>query len=62
MLSLPIPPHQVEIFPIDIDDYAGVTDATITIPAGRTTPVNPISIEVIADEVPEPDETFNPNL
>ena len=45
-------------FPIETGDYSGATNATITIPAGRTTPETPISIEVIADEDPEPDETF----
>ena len=45
-------------FPIETGDYSGIIDATITIPAGRTTPVNPISITTTADEDPEPDETF----
>ena len=45
-------------FPIETGDYSGATNAKIMIPAGRTTPETPISIEVIADEDPEPDETF----
>ena len=45
-------------YPVETGDYISVTDATITIPAGRTTPLNPISITTIADNVPEPDESF----
>ena len=37
-------------FPVETDDYSSVTDAKITIPAGQTTPVNPISITTTADE------------
>ena len=47
-----------EDFPVDANDYTPVTNATITIPAGRTTPVTPIQIITSADSVVELDEKF----
>ena len=45
-------------FPASNDDYTSATDATITITAGRTTPVTPIRIGISADADVESDETF----
>ena len=52
-------------FPVSAGDYTAVQKAsstvdatTITIPAGQTTPTNPISITTAVDADPEPDETF----
>ena len=45
-------------FPVETGDYTAATSATLIIPAGRTTPENPISIMSNADEDLEPDETF----
>ena len=46
-------------FPVQGDDYMEKLSETVTIPAGRTTPVNPISITTVADAFPEPNETFS---
>ena len=57
-------------FPVSTDDYTAVLEAdpaksidaeTITIPAGRTTPTDTLSIATMQDTNPEPDETFTLN-